>query len=105
MNANDIKRTSKFLSYILRHHPDRDDVRLVQAKALMDRGRFVEARDILLDMSRDDSPHANEIVRLRAESCLVEAARAIQASTPESVQRRWDGSIDAFLRGTGLAEH
>ena len=26
-------------------------------------------------------------------------------STPESVQRRWDGSIDAFLRGTGLAEH
>ena len=69
---------------LLRMKPDRHELRLVRAQALIDRARHVEAWQTLDDMGSLPPALLREAMALRAECQLAEAQRIIESADPRT---------------------
>ena len=76
------------IDQVLRLDPQRDDLRIKQAQTLIVMGRYEKAREVLSRLAPGglDQPSQTQILILRAESCLREAADWITGSTIDGLE-------------------
>ena len=88
MNANDLKRTSKFLSYILRHHPDEIGIQL-------DEAGWVSVSELLAGAQK----HNRRLTREQIETVVADndKQRFELSSDGESIRARQGHSVSVDL--------
>ena len=87
LNDNDPQVRQNAARGILNHDPDRQDVKLILTKSLMERGRFGQARDLLRVMMTARTTlveQRSEILTMHADCYLTEAENTVASSAAES---------------------